>query len=255
MPAGRFRFGYAGDDDLRRLFFYSPPAHTVSTAAFHIARNETTFGEWLAFLDALPAGERAAHLPTIIGSGTLALDRTDDGWWKLALQPTVKRFEAVAGEPITYAGRTDHVTVDWRRLPVTGVSVPQAQAYAAWRRSRLCTSHEWQRAARGADERLYPHGDQLRTGEANTYDSHRSDALETSGPDEIGAHPRSRSPFDLDDIAGNAWELLHTATGDGFEVRGSAWYFDPFNAQVVNRQPQELAVQDIMVGFRLCADP
>ena len=27
------------------------------------------------------------------------------------------------------------------------------------------------------------------------------------GPDEVGRHPESRSPFGVDDMAGNAWEI------------------------------------------------
>jgi len=268
VPAGRFVFGYSGDEILRRSFLYSPPLHAVWTPAFLIARHETTFAEWLGFLDAVPADERGPLLPgvtgadAIFGSGGLEVTRTVDGRWKLVLQPTVRRFEILAGQPLVYPGRTSHAVNDWSRLPVTGISFHDVEAYVAWLsqtgkvpRARLCTAFEWQRAARGADSRLYPNGNALAFDDANFYETHRNPTLDSTGPDEVGAHPRSRSPFDVDDLSGNVWELVRPLDRVGGEVRGSAWYFDAFNAQVVNRQPMELLVRDILIGTRVCADP
>ncbi len=43
-------------------------------------------------------------------------------------------------------------------LPVVGVTVEEAQAFAEWRGARLPTAWEWERASRGAEGRLYPWG-------------------------------------------------------------------------------------------------
>ena len=58
-PAGEFWFG-----DARRAAADAVPRHGADSpaarpSAFLIAQHETTYGEWIAFLDALPAGERA----------------------------------------------------------------------------------------------------------------------------------------------------------------------------------------------------
>ena len=69
------------------------------------------------------------------------------------------------GEPLCRPKRSVRRCQDWLRLPVAGIAWEDAQAYVAWLASgrvpgaRLCAEREWERAARGADGRLYAHGD------------------------------------------------------------------------------------------------
>ena len=126
----------------------------------------------------------------------------------------------VRGVSVVYPGRTVRREQAWERWPVVGVRVADARAYAAWLDrtgrvpgARLCTNAEWERAARGADDRLYPHGDELAPDDANwikTYDE-KAAAL---GPDEVGSHPASDSPFGVADLAGNAWEWTQNCWND-----------------------------------------
>jgi formylglycine-generating enzyme required for sulfatase activity len=192
--------------------------------------------------------------------GALALRRSANGW-HLALQPSSRRYEARVHESITYAGRNRRIRQDWLRFPIGGISPADVDRYLAWLRNsgrlpgaRLCSELEWERAARGADDRLFPHGDDLAADDANfdlTYD--RTDGA--YGPDEVGAHPASRSPFDVADLAGNIGEMVASAEfPDGLAIRGGGYYFSAAVARSTNRTSIPRSFRDVASGLRVCAD-
>jgi formylglycine-generating enzyme required for sulfatase activity len=260
VPPGEFWFGDA-DEILRAQFFDTVPLHRRKTDAYLIARNETTYGEWIQFLDTLPSAQRARHAPNVSTAirGFLLLKDVAPGW-ELIFQPLTQRYVARAGEFIAYAGRNRRVRQDWLRFPVAGISPEDARQYAEWLNStgrvpgaRLCTEMEWERAARGADARLFPHGDDLEADDANhdvTYG--RVDAA--YGPDVVGSHPASRSPFGVDDLAGNVWELaVSSQKADAVVIRGGSYYFKPVNCRISNREPVPPTFRDATAGIRICS--
>jgi serine/threonine protein kinase/formylglycine-generating enzyme required for sulfatase activity len=264
VPAGRFLFGSAADDAQRRGFLHAVPLHEVSTGPFLIARHETTFADWIAFLEALPPAERGRRLPAVHAGGfegALVFGALKDGAWQLEFKPSVRTWRVRTGEPLVYPGRERGAEQDWERFPVVGVSVEDATAYAVWlastgrvRGARLCTDLEWERAARGADGRLWPHGNALAPDDAN-FDETYGKRPDSMGPDEVGSHPASRSPFGLDDMAGNVWEwTVSSVDPEGHAARGGSFYFDRNSARTEDRETPEPAFRDVSVGFRLCAD-
>ena len=264
IPAGRFLYG-AGEDEVyrRQVLQNVQPQHEVQTGAYLIGRREVTFGDWLEFLRALPAGERKGRLPAVRGyHGELHLEEAPPGTFRLLLRPTQQLFTLAEGERLHYPERDRRAEQDWLGFPVTGIGLPDVAAYLAWLGrsgklpgARLCTEHEWERAARGADERLYPHGDRLEPDDANFDVTYGRRPL-GFGPDEVGSHPATDSPFGVQDLAGNAWEWTTSAVAAAEVVyRGGGWYQGFSNSRSSNRELGEPTMRDLLIGFRVCAPP
>ncbi|MET0401992.1 MAG: SUMF1/EgtB/PvdO family nonheme iron enzyme, partial [Cystobacter sp.] len=262
VPEGRVLFGSAADASVRG-FFNALPLHPRNTEDFLIARHETTYAEWLEYVTSLPVREGTRRLPRTSTAyhGRLGLERSR-GSWRLDFQPGGVAYRVRAGQRLRYANREQRASQDWLRFPVTGISFEDAESYVAWLDrtgrvpgARLCTELEWERAARGEDGREFPHGDVLAPDDANvdiTYGKEPGGF----GPDEVGTHPASRSPFGVEDMAGNAWEWTRSAVESGRVVaRGGAYYFASGSARLANRELPERTLRDITVGLRVCAEP
>ena len=117
-------------------------------------------------------------------------------------------------------------------LPVTWVSLEDARAYAAWAGKRLPHEWEWQYAAQGNSNRIYPWGNQWDTAAVPAPDSGRI----MRPPEPVGSHPKGTSPFGVMDLVGNVWQWTdeyvdaHTRSailrgGSHYRPQGSMWYF------------------------------
>ena len=263
VPPGRFLFGSAAPDGQRRDFLHTVPLHGARTGGYLIARHETTFGEWLKYLEALPVEKRRDATPRVDRGGfqgALSLEPLPRGGWRFAFRPVTRQYTARSGEKIAYTARRRRVSHSWTRLPVVGISAADAQGYVSWLRhsgrvpgARLCDEREWERGARGADGREYPHGEALDPDEANHDATYGKDPL-AMGPDEVGSHPASISPFLLQDMAGNVWEWTRSALGAGYAARGGSWYFGANSSRATDREVTEPSFRDASVGLRVCAD-
>jgi formylglycine-generating enzyme required for sulfatase activity len=259
VPPGAFLTGSTERTSFRQVYQHAPPLYRTATSAYLIARTEVTFAEYMAFLRAIPDAEREAHRQKqpLGAQNSVHLVRAPKNRFTLVLQPTSQGFRAREGEPLAYANRARRGEVAWEQLPVSGVSYGDAVAYAAWLASsgrvpyaRLCTEAEWERAARGADARSFPHGDAMRPDDAN-FDQTYGKTDGAYGPDPVGAHPASTSPFGVVDLAGNAFEWVTAAKP---RVRGGSWQQGPTTMDIANHSDKNLESHDAYLGIRICAD-
>jgi formylglycine-generating enzyme required for sulfatase activity len=254
IAPGWVNYGSATDEDTRRTFLATVPLHPRHTDGFLIARYEVTFGDWIAYLESDPD---AAPIRAGKFGSEVKLERGATGW-QLTLTPNARTYTAHWGEPIRYAGRTTHVEQDWRKMPVLGISALDAAAYAGWLDrsgrlpgARLCSEIEWERGARGPDGRSTPSGRVLDGDDANVDTTYPRELM---GPDEVGSHPGSVSPYGLHDTAGNSFEWVLGEHG-AYVVRGGSYYHDRKTADLANRNESSPTIHEPTGGVRMCASP
>lgn len=135
--------------------------------------------------------------------------------------------------------------------PVTWVSLEDARAYAKWAGKRLPHEWEWQFAAQGTDNRIFPWGECDWLASANSGGPFarpwQKDPADAPAPvpdkgrvmaasSDVDAHPHGASPFGVVDMVGNVWQWTdeyvddHTRAailrgGSHYQPQGSIWYF------------------------------
>ncbi len=139
--------------------------------------------------------------------------------------------------------------------PVIGVSYDDAVRFASWLSAqlgevkRLPTEDEWEKAARGGREVIYPWGDQS-PAEGPRANFNGNDRFHSPSP--VGSFEEGKNAFGMYDMAGNVWEW--TSTGRGFGsliVKGGSWMDGPADLRISNRREVDPAKGYVDVGFRL----
>src|SRR6185295_1813415 len=111
-----------------------------------------------------------------------------------------------------------------------------------------------EKAARGADGRMYTTGSRIPPHMANVDETYGQQGA-AFGPDEVGSHPESDSPFGVHDMQGNALEVVRSFRSPNvFLGKGGSWYYDaPFSGRLSTAEPLEPESRAPYLGIRVCA--
>ena len=127
------------------------------------------------------------------------------------------RFLAATGRTPPWLWDSVNLSIHGDR-PVIGVDWDDADAYCRWAGKRLPTEAEWEKAARGTDDRRFPWGNQAPTAElANFAVGARFSYSQALMP--VGHYDKAASPFGLYDMAGNVWEWVQDWYDGGYYER------------------------------------
>ena len=227
IPAGEFTMG----SEEARLD--ATPEHRVFLDAYEIDRYEVTNAQYREFLD--------------------YLKKTND------------HSKCFKGEP---SGK-DHTPRFWDNeyynvpdYPVVRVDWYDAYAYAAWAGKRLPTEAEWEKAARGADKRRFPWG--------NEWDPVRCNL--SGEPKPVGSLEANKSVYGCYDLAGSVHEWCADWYSDAYYaespsrnpqgperglrkvIRGGSRFSKPFQVQSFTRKSEQPELFNSALGFRCAKD-
>jgi formylglycine-generating enzyme required for sulfatase activity len=167
VPAGEFLMGASETD--AQAGRDEQPQHRVYLDAFWIDRTEVTNAN---FAQCVADGVCHPRRYTPYSSGVSSITRLD------------------YYENLAYAD-----------YPVLMFDAAEAQTYCQWAGRRLPSEAEWEKAARGPDERIFPWGNELDCSRAS-YLSCTEDTTVVDEP-QVGA-----SPYGVLNLAGNVWEWV-----------------------------------------------
>ena len=254
LAAGSFNSGCLPQDTL--CAEGEPRSSSVAVAAFEMSAGEVTVSEFEAFVEesgyktSAEISELSAGRCVLVVGG--AMSQPEDASWR------TPGFEQDSTEPVVCVSHRD------------------ATAYTQWlsqkagRSFRLPSETEWEYAARGGDDRVYPWGDTLADGVAVCSDckspGYRSQPASTDAFESNG--------YGLYHMSGNVWEwvgnvlpsALPAVTGEkaGAEppsslgqlavLKGGSWFDTRDSLRISKRESDPELLNANFVGFRVAAD-
>jgi hypothetical protein len=207
-------------------FFYQD-GERKSLPAYDIDPVEVTIAQYAEFLAAVGLSTEYDHPSQPVNKG-----HSNPKWSEL--------YQAAVSDRL-YEGA--HLTLN---DPAVYVDWYDAWAYAQWKRRRLPSEEEWEKAARGTDGRRFPWGSEEKEGAANIYEGDA--AKKWSEPT---AFPLDLSVYGVYDMAGNVseWTATFDPTSGQPVVRGGN--FGNSSADITRRVVnQPCMTQSDRIGFR-----
>lgn len=224
-----------GHDDMAGV---ERPAHTVWLDAFYIDKYEVTNEWYAAFL--IDRGNQFEGLANWVEANDPDLHVHEiDGVWQVD-----PGFENYPMNEMTWYG---------------------ARAFCAWRGAYLPSEAQWEKAARGTDQRTYPWGEEISCEMANY-----AGCVYQAVP--VDSYPQSTSPYGAYNMAGNMMEWVNDRydidyyansppenppgpdRGDFRIIRGGSWINHTGNLRTTHRYPKLPVLTYTSLGFRCARD-
>ena len=243
VPAGSFKMG----DNFNEGDARERPVHTVTLDAYYIGKYPVTNGEFRKFRDDTGYGD-----PGFWSGGSVTPKDQSPVWARDGAKPGRENF------------------------PVVAITWDQAVAYCNWvsaksgQKYRLPTEAEWEKAARGTDQRRYPWGNDLEPAYATYAEKPLTFAGFHDGSLREGMQTKSNaSPYGAFDMEGSVFEWCSDwyavnyyafspvknppgpSTGAFRVVRGASQYEEPWELRAANRSSGAPSNQNHhFLGFR-----
>lgn len=278
ISEGEFTMGDSFNESLADSLglFDEKPVHKVYLNEYHISKYEITHEQYIAFLNDknIPPDNdnlvNPTHHEIEKSFGYLDLSDIDCA---IAYNEENEKYYFKANQ---YANTIN--------TPVIEVYWYGAVAFCEWLSEKkgenihLPTEAQWEKAARGTDQRRYPWGNDLPNSSRCNYDSvNNGDNFNYNAP--VGSFPDGASPYGVMDMAGNVWEWCQDYYKTDYYsespyenpqgppvkddknhtrfplLRGGSWYCDDYSLRSSNRLKAwfpERSRNDI--GFRVARD-
>lgn len=256
VAAGSFKMGdNFGDGESREK-----PVHTVELDAYYIGKFEVTNADWKKF-------------------------QNDPGYDDPKFWPAARPVPKDQSPYWTQRQNHGGATPDSDNYPVLGINWDGATAYCNWlsaktgKKYHLPTEAEWEKAARGTDQRRFPWGNTIDPSYANFAGSQKFDTGQLVGyydgsmRGDFQTH-NGASPYGAMEMSGNVMEWCQDwysrtyytvsprknpkgpAKGAYRVLRGGSFFFEGLDLRTYARSAAWPSFQAFrMVGFRPAREP
>ena len=238
IPEGSFTMGFKIDNDHEWGDMDEEPVHQVTLSSYWIDKYEVTSSNFTKFLN---ENKNEAH----------------------------RFIEITPSVTVKFDDNVYQPREGLENYPVNRVSWFGADAYCKWKEKRLPTEAEWEKAARGTDQRIFPWGNEFPDNSRVTFRRKFSEkGFQVMEP--VEGMKNGISPFGVHQMAGNVWEWVSdwfdaTAYQDENRIdpkgpesgiskvlRGGNWYYKAYYMRTTYRFNERPEIFKVWQGFR-CA--